>query len=366
MKVDGKIGAGQAIMVMMLTVGLTNHVTVIPLLLSKAGRDSWLSVLLTGIPFAFWAWLLFMINRRLGQRSLQDWVLRVSNKFVVYLLFIPVIFALYVMALVTLIDTQTWTTVNYLPRTPEWVTALVLVLFCVIAAHRGIFPLGVTSGILLPVVALLGFVVAFGNVPKKDYSLLLPLFQHGIHPVFRGMVYMGGGFAELFVMLLLSHHVRTPLRLGHYWAMTAIIIILTLSPLTGAIAEFGPIESSRQRFPAFEQWRLLTIGKNIENMEFFAIYQWLSGSFVRISLCLFLMTELLRLHSPSRRWILLLFLGGSMLGITSLPYSDMQFVTFLSKWYYPLFLALILLVSLIIAGLALWGKAGQEEASDDT
>lgn len=366
MKVDGKIGAGQAMMIIMLTVGITNHVTVIPLLLSKAGRDSWLSVLLAGIPFVGWGCLLFMINRCLSQYSLQEWIRRTAGKFTAYLLLVPILLMLYLMALANLIDTQTWTTVNYLPRTPEWVTALALIFFCIIAAHRGITPLGISSGVLLPIVAMLGLFVAFGNVPKKDYSLLLPILQHGISPVLHGMFYIGGGFAELFVFLLLQHHVRTPLRLSHYLWMVLIIVVLTLSPLTGSIAEFGPIESTRQRFPAFEQWRLLTIGKYIENMEFFAIYQWLSGSFIRISLCLLLIVEILHLHTPQKRWIALFFLGATMLGITSLPFSDMQFVTFLSKVYYPVFLVAILLISLVIAGLTLRRKTRQEDTGHDS
>lgn len=366
MKVDGKIGIGQAIMMIMLTAGITNHVTVIPLLLSKAGRDSWVSVLLTAIPFTFWAIILAFINRRLKQQPLSVWLTRNSSKLVSYAVLTPLILALYLMALVSLIDTQTWTTVNYLPRTPEWVTALALIVFCVIAAHRGIAPLGITAGMLLPAVAILGFLVAFGNVPKKDYSLLLPLFQHGYTPMLHGMIYAGGGFVELFILLLLQHHVRAQLRLTHYMLLVFIIVMLTLSPLTGAIAEFGPIESTHQRFPAFEQWRLLTIGKDIENTEFFAIYQWLSGSFVRISLCFLLICELLQVRSYAKKWPLLLFLGGSMITITSFPFSDMEFVSFLSKVYYPLFLVVILAISLILGGVALRQSSRQEDTGHES
>lgn len=356
MKRDGKIGIGQTIMLFMLTIGITNHVTVIPLLLSAAGRDAWLSVLIGSIPVAGWACLLAFINTQLGQESLHHWIKRTQSKWVSNLLLGPIVFALYMMALVHLIDTQTWTTVNYLPRTPEWFTALVLIIFCVIAANGGIAPLGITSGILLPIVSLLGFFIAFGNIPRKDYSLLLPVLQNGIEPVIHGMVYVGGGFSELIIVLLLQHHIRKPLRPGHYSVMLVISIILTLSPLTGSIAEFGPIESSRQRFPAFEQWRLLSIGKNIENMEFFAIYQWLSGSFIRISLCLFLMIEMMNIVSPSKKRYTLLFLGFSLIAFTSLPFSDMHFMTFLSKIYYPLFMTLIFLITLGIAGLALGNR----------
>ncbi|WNC14130.1 endospore germination permease [Brevibacillus brevis] len=363
MKVDGKIGISQAIMTIMLTVGITNHVTVIPLLLSSAKRDAWLSVLLASIPFIGWVCLLAFINTRLHRQPLNRWILRTSGKFGGYLILTPLLVSLYGMALVHLIDTQTWTTVNYLPRTPEWVTALVLVLLCAIAAYGGIGPLGMTAGVLLPLVALLGFYVAFGNMPKKDYSFLLPVYQFGPMPILHGMIYAGGGFAELVLLLLLQHHVRQPLRLIHFLIMFVIIIILTLSPLTGAIAEFGPIESSRQRFPAFEQWRLLTIGKDIENMEFFAIFQWLSGSFTRITLCLMLMTEILNVHTVKARTLVLLVLGGSMIAVTGLRFSDMTFVRFLSDLYYPIYLVMTILLTLMVAGLAL-RKPNREERAD--
>ncbi|MEK3745679.1 endospore germination permease [Brevibacillus sp. FSL K6-0770] len=365
MKADGKIGIGQAIMVMMLSIGITNHVTLIPLLLSKAGRDAWLSVIIGAIPFAVWAYALFFINRRIKQMSLSQWLLLRSGKTVRHLLLAPIILCLYLMALVNLIDTQTWTTVNYLPQTPEWVTALALIILCVFASYGGIASVGITSGILLPAVSLLGMFVAFGNIPKKDYTQLLPLFQNGLMPTLHAMVFVGGGFTELFLLLLLQHHIRKPLRAVHYIVMIAIVLILTLSPLTGAIAEFGPVESTRQRFPAFEQWRLLTIGKDIENMEFFSIFQWLSGSFIRITLCLLLLGELLVLRTKKQRKYVMFVLGASMIALTSLPYSDMQFVTFLSKIYYPFYLLVMVVVTLILFLLSLRKPTRLEDVSHD-
>ncbi|MFF0829098.1 endospore germination permease [Brevibacillus sp. NPDC003359] len=365
MKVDGKIGIGQAIMVMMLTIGITNHVTVIPLLLSKAGRDAWLSVLLAGIPFSFWAYLLFVIHRNLNQQSLYEWLMQRSGKIVTNLLLVPIMICLYMMALTNLIDTQTWTTVNYLPRTPEWVTAFALMCLCILAAIGGITSVGITAGILLPVVVMLGFFVAFGNIPKKDYSLLLPLFQHGYRPLLHGMLYVGGGISEMFLLLLLQPHVRKPFRLVHFLIMLGITLLLTLSPLTGAIAEFGPVESARQRFPAFEQWRLLTIGKDIENMEFFSIFQWLAGAFIRITICLLLLGDLLTFRTRKQRKFMMIFLGGSMIAFTSLPFSDMQFVSFLTHVYYPLYLAIIVVITLALILVTLRKPSKQEGIGHD-
>lgn len=366
MKVDGKIGTSQAIMMIMLTIGISNHVTVIPLLLSKAGRDAWVSVLFVAVPFFGWVCMLYWINSRLGQEPLQTWLRRTTGPVVSTLLLIPFALGFYMMALVHLIDTQTWTTVNYLPRTPEWFTAFLLMLICFIAASGGIGPLGITSGILLPLVVILGFFVAFGNLPKKEYSYLLPFFQNGVKPSLEAMVYAGGGFSELAILLFLRHHIRQPLRFSHYVALVLINVILTLGPLTGAIAEFGPIEATRQRFPAFEQWRLLTIGRDIENMEFFAIYQWLSGSFMRISLCLLLITELMQVRTVKQRRILLLTLGASMLAFASMPFADMQFVTFLSSFYYPLFLIVTLASTIAVAGIALGNRSRERDSRHES
>jgi spore germination protein KB len=366
MKIDGKIGIGQTIMLIMLTIGITNHVTVIPLLLSKGGRDAWLSVIFAAIPLAGWICMLYFIDKQLYQESLLIWLKRSTHKFVSSLLLGILLLCLFMMALVHLIDTQTWATVNYLPNTPEWFTALVLVAFCVIAAKGGIVPLGITSGIVLPFVVMLGFFVAIGNIPKKDYSLLLPIMQNGFKPVWGGMLYAAGAITELTVLLLLQHHIRKPLLLKHYLIFLVIVVILTLSPLTGAIAEFGPIESARQRFPAFEQWRLLSIGRDIENMEFFAIYQWLSGSFIRISLCILLMTELMGMRTLKQRTFMAMFLGLSLIAFTSLPYSDMQFVSFLSKVYYPLYLILMLFTTLSIAGIALANRNRKRDTGHES
>ncbi|WP_409175695.1 GerAB/ArcD/ProY family transporter [Brevibacillus fortis] len=158
-----------------------------------------------------------------------EWLQQRTGNIVSHLLLVPIMICLYMMALTNLIDTQTWTTVNYLPRTPEWVTAFALMGLCVRASIGGMTSIGITAGILLPVVVLLGFFVAFGNIPKKDYSLLLPLFQHGYRPLLLGMLYVGGGITELFLLVLLQHHVRKQFRLVHFLVMLGITLLLTLS-----------------------------------------------------------------------------------------------------------------------------------------
>ena len=42
-------------------------------------------------------------------------------------------------------------------------------------------------------------------------------------------------------------------------------------------------------YPAYEQWRVLSIGEYISHLDFFALYQWLSGALIRIGLFMYLL-----------------------------------------------------------------------------
>lgn len=55
-----------------------------------------------------------------------------------------------------------------------------------------------------------------------------------------------------------------------------VLVGLTLGPLMGAIAIFGPFEAARMRFPAYEEWRLVTFGHFLEHIDFFPYINGLS------------------------------------------------------------------------------------------
>src|SRR5690606_22187538 len=140
--------------------------------------------------------------------------------------------------------------------------------------------------ILLPFVIVFGDFVMTANLPAKNYSLILPIAEHGWQPVFLGGLYVGGGLVELIVILLLQQELKKKVALWKLWLLSLFLVLLVFGPVLGAIAEFGPAEAARLRYPAFEEWRLVTIGNYIRHVDFFSIFQWLSGAFVRIAVSL--------------------------------------------------------------------------------
>lgn len=330
------IGISGAFSIIILAVGLMNHVMVIPPLLQEAKRDAWVSVLAAILPYLAWSTLLYYIMRKTNQQPLFPWLTQHYGRvicgayrifFIVYLFFIIVM---------TLKETTMWAHSSYLPRTPQWALSISLVLLSCFAAKYGVQTIAIASGILLPFVIIFGDFVMSANLPQKKYSLLTPVFENGIGPVIHGSLYIGGGLVELIIILLFQHQIKSKVRLWSLYVLACFLVLLIFGPVTGAIAEFGPFEAAEIRYPAYEEWRLVTIGKYIRHVDFLSIYQWLSGAFARIAISMFLLIEMMTItkyKKYSAVWLLLLSIV--IVALVELPISDMQYSAFLKGLYLP-------------------------------
>lgn len=351
-----KIGVFLCFMIITLAIGLMNHVIVIPPLLGAAKRDAWLSVLLAIVPLMLWVGMLTYIIKKIYPISIYRWLNERYGKVSAWFFNGFVILYLLSMAALTLKDTMVWSHVFYLPGTPIIFIALIFTAVCLFAAISGLRAIAISSGILLPFVVLFGdFVMSF-NIPKKDYSLLLPILEHGWSPVLQGLIFVGGGFSELIIILLLQPYVRKKVRYLPLLILSLFLVLLIFGPLTGALAEFGPYEATRQRYPAYEEWRLVTIGKYIRHVDFLAIYQWLSGAFIRISIAIYLTADAFDFKKPKIRIAYLLIVGIALIVFVQLPISDARFVSFMSHFYFPVTLVMVLIVTIALFILALFTK----------
>ncbi|OLO37929.1 hypothetical protein BTR23_13420 [Alkalihalophilus pseudofirmus] len=335
------------VLLFMMSTGLNNHVIIIPSLLEVAGRDAWVSILVTFALYLIYIIFIYFIIRRTKQQNLYVWMKSNHGKPVATI--VIVLIALYLLAIIitTLKDLTLWTSITYLPITPEFLIAISFLILCLFMAATTIRTIAIVNGILLPIVIVLGFFVMSANFSKKDYSLLLPVFETGFEPTLRGMIYVGSGFIEVIIILFIQHRIKTRIS---YLSLTIIGVILawlTIGPTMGAIACFGPDKAGQLRFPAFEQWALVSIGRFIEHVDFLSIYQWLSGAFLRISLALFILLDLLQIKYENRfKWLIVI---GLMVGALMLvPISDIQFDEMLTKIILPGTLLYVLFLSILI------------------
>ncbi|WP_256758039.1 endospore germination permease [Cohnella sp. WQ 127256] len=361
---SGKISFLQVSMMLLLMNGLTNHVIVNPMLLDAAGRDSWLSVLGTGILFIGWCLLLLLFMKRSGQQKLQPWLAERTHPIISWILTIPLCIQLLMIGGMTVSYTAAWTASNYLPNTPKFVLSLTLALLCALFATWGIHVIAIASGLLLPIVMILGIFASVSNAPEKNFSLLKPIVEHGWNPVYEGMIYAGGGFIELVVLIAMQHHLNTKVRPWSLLIYAAISIYIMLGPLVAAIAEFGPFEAAKQMVSPYEQWRLVKLGTYVEHVDFFSIFQWLSGACIRISLSIFIAIDLLPKRITQHRKLFVWIIAGIYVLLSMIPINEYSFYTWMYRYYFPITLTVALSVSLVWILISYLAKR-PEEASHD-
>jgi spore germination protein KB len=347
------LSAVQLACVFMLSIGLMNHVIVIPLMLEAASRDAWISAILPLVALPLWLPLLYFVIKQSKQMNLFLWLKTEFNSAIAYFVAILGSLLLLVIGYVTLNDTVTFTTTTYLTRTPDWAVLLTITAMCFYNAYYGIPSIAKTAVIILPFVVILGILVMIATTPHKDYSLLKPIMENGFTPVLKGMIYAGAGYVEIFIILFMQHHLQARFSFKTLFIISFLAASLCIGPTIGAIIEFGPKEAANLRYPAFEQWRLIKLGTYIEYLDFLSVYQWMSGAFIRISLVTALIPELFNVTDKKARLWILIVIYITIFLLSLIPISDDKFLNLLYKFVLPLSLLFILSLSLFIGILSL-------------
>ncbi|MBO0587488.1 endospore germination permease [Sporosarcina sp. E16_8] len=297
----GSISVLHVIFLSMTVIGLKNHVTIIPSLLTGAGRDGWISILIATAAIFPWVFLLIYIHKKSNQEHLTDWLkLKIGKVASTIVRYVIAVFLL-ILAAFTMAETLQWVSSTFLPTTPIVLLLIVYTVLCILLVSTNLQTIAMVNVLILFMVTFLGFFIAFTNLQVKDYRLLRPFLEHGLQPVLTSAVFPASGFVEILLFLFIQHKVKSRFKWYHFAIMLFILMGLTIGPTMGAITEFGPVEAAKQRYPAYEEWGLGSIGEFIEHFDFLSIYQWLSGAFIRVGLLLFIAADLLNMNGDRKR-----------------------------------------------------------------
>lgn len=342
------ISTFQATMVLILSIGLMNHVIVLPSLLGASGRDSWISTLVTGMLFLLWLPMVYWIISKTKQQHIIGWLHTHSHPLAAWTIKILLFLYISLNLFVTLYSTFSWVKSTYMIQTPEYILFIPFIILCFIAAEAGIKTIAIAGGLVLPLVVVLGFMIMTANIQYKDYSLLFPIFENGITPVWDGIVILGGGFTEIFLLVLIQQFVKTDIKFRSLFFLGLFLLFISMGPIIGSITEFGPVQAAKISNPAYAQWRLLTMGKYLNRLDFLSIYQWLSGAFIRVSLSIFLMGELFQIKTKKIKNIVLLAISVSLIIALCIPIDIPAYRNFTERYYFKLSVISILVITFFI------------------
>ncbi|MFC5466201.1 GerAB/ArcD/ProY family transporter [Lederbergia graminis] len=328
-----QISISQFCIIIVLTTGIKNLVQIVPLILASAGRDAWISVIvgyLLILPFLFiWTFA----NKKLVGISIFDWIeMNYSKVFrqIVVLLFVAF---LLVEGFTTVMETTSWTNNTYLIHTPKLVVALAVLGSSLYISYGKLKVVAICGGVLIPFVIVLQIFVAIGTIKDSNYLLLLPiLIENRWLDVFQGALFVFASMAEIIILLMmLQHQIIKKVTFKHLFFLSFVIFIVTIVPVIDTIAIFGAEEALRIKYPVFLIWRILGIGEYFNHLDFLSIYQWLAGTFIRLALILYLITNAFNMKKPL---IIQMLICIFYLFLIIAPISDMQIFSFLQHYYY--------------------------------
>src|SRR5690625_3491265 len=121
-----KISIPQFFFIFLLSIGISNHVLVVPLIIDAAGRDSWISIIagyFLSIPFLF---LLLSVTKQLKNKSILDWLETNYSNTLRNLIAVSFLIFFIITGFITVKEIVSWTNDTYLPYTPMIVVAFAI------------------------------------------------------------------------------------------------------------------------------------------------------------------------------------------------------------------------------------------------
>jgi len=106
---------------------------------------------------------------------------------------------------------------------------------------------------------------------------------------------------------------------------------------------------------------MVSLSRFINHLDFFSIYQWLSGSFVRLSLTVLLIADMFHLRKNRAKPIFLICAFMLLVILSLIPLNDNTFLFWMKTYIYPGMFALELLVTAFLLCLAYWAMLRRNE-----
>ncbi|MFP3917942.1 endospore germination permease [Lysinibacillus telephonicus] len=357
----GKISILHVVFLVMTFIGLKNHVTILPPIIDNVKRDGWASVILAVLCMLPWLFLIIYIQNKSNQQPIKHWLKEKIGQIGSSIILYSTVLFLFILAAFTMRETVLWISTTFLVQTPPLLLLSIYIIVCLLLVSTNIVTLVIVNAFVLFFVVVFGFFVAFANIQVKDYNYLFPLFEDGLLPVIKGIVYPVSGFIELTLLLFLQHHFKQKFKWYHLAIMVFILMGLTLGPLIGAITAFGPEEATKQRYPAYEEWSLVTIGRFIEHVDFLSIYQWLTGTFIRVGLLLFIAADILNITGNRKKIWSYLAPPFFIISLIIFLLDDNLFIDLNSGGMLITTLIYFFTLSLILGGIAAFSKKNNKK-----
>ncbi|SDX11740.1 GerAB/ArcD/ProY family transporter [Paenibacillus sp. CF384] len=324
-----KINAAQTYILLSFSISSFLQTTSVNPILSVGGRDAWIAVALSIVPFIAFALIVYTTYD--ARTSLLVESKRQVGGVVTAIFKMLSLLYLATNAFIDCRDIVTWTKIVLLPFTPKIIVILALVGLAMYLGVKGIGPIGIVATVVfIPVFCAIVFQNLFA-MKYVHYSFLRPIGTTPFPSLLEGMWDTWRGEGNIALLLFLSHHTDGAVKRGRLvWTCITLGVLATMIAAT-LLATFGPVEAARLSFPIYNEVRLIQITEYIEKMDFISVFIWMTFTVVNASVMLFLIGDVIKPQSK----LPVLLMGVLLIAALAIPWGELSYLTVLSEYYIP-------------------------------
>lgn len=332
------------------SVTVTGHLLIVPIVLNVAGRDGWLSLplaIILGIVFAF---ILSKLYLSAPKQSLIEILCSTMGKALGKIVGLIYVGYFLIVSSITLGALMDFMTSEFMPDVPPIIFGLTFILLCAYAVSLGLETFLRAMEILFPFLIIAGITISVIVLPDKDFRYMLPILERGMGPVFRGCLPLIALIAEMVAIGMIHPALNQKVVLRKTYITSVLIIgVMFVGPLTGPIALFGAESAVLKIFPTFEEVKHIQL-VFLGNLSPLAVFLWLTGSFSKISLFYYALSQAAAQIFELNNYKKLIIPGGFIILILAIfAFPDIRVIRyFLSSGYTIVSLSLGVVLPIVL------------------
>lgn len=270
--------------------------TNITILLSLAGRDTWIAIGIASIIACFYLIYITKIMQRANSFNIceiyREALGNALGNIMLCVTLIPIILTLIECSSVEATAMHS----NIFIETPPWYLVLFFTLPAIYTVKKDLYPLVAVTVLGMCGAILAGINLVILTAPYKDYRHLLPIMVDNLDKDFiRAIIVSLGFYGSLFLVFPFYKYVHDKNKLSKYSFIGFLFVIqMHIVSSIGVIAAFGPRRASDLLFPKLIQSQEISVLGFLESGELFVLFQIVGGWFVKYIISFFVLREIIR------------------------------------------------------------------------
>lgn len=181
--------------------------------------------------------------------------------------------------------------------TPVWIFIVMSSLSAVYIARKGVSAVTMVSVIAIILISLSGMLLAVLTQGYKEIKYIFPILEFGLtRGFFISILKILGALSCVSIFIPYINNVDNRKKLTKHSVIALLFVCqIIIFSMLGVITSFGVDRAENLVYPKLTQTQMISAFKFMEAGELFVMLQVVGGWFIRLVVCFFALTELIRM-----------------------------------------------------------------------